>query len=436
MSRYRAWGYTPTDIPQALIPQWAVDTSDLMQARGGQSILPFGNGRSYGDSCLNKEGLLLDSVHLDHIQSFDTNTGELVAESGCTLQTLLSVIVPQGWFLPVTPGTSFVSLGGAVANDVHGKNHHQDGTFGCFVNFVDLVRSDGSIKRCSQNDNPQLFEATIGGMGLTGFITSVSIQLIPINSANMDVRVDRFNGLDEFAALSQTNMADYQYTVAWLDCAATGRDFARGVFLSANHASAGDYKKPTKKQPISMPVTLPSWGLNKYSVGAFNSLYYWRHKRVHARTITQHYQPYFYPLDSIENWNRIYGSKGFFQYQFVVPCDALLELESILRGIVDSGLGSFLAVLKEFGEIESPGMMSFPRAGYCLALDFANRGKKTETLVKSLDEQVRQCGGAAYPAKDRLMSANSFTAYFPRVEEFKQYIDPAFESDFWRRVSG
>lgn len=433
---YRAWGYIPDAVQRAESPGWRSDLSGRLQSSSNTSVLPFGNGRSYGDSCLSSMGVLIHSQQLDRFISFNADTGELVAESGVSLSSILSLVVPKGWFLPVSPGTSFVTLGGAVANDVHGKNHHCDGTIGRHISSFDLVRSSGEELTCSRTSNAELFSATIGGLGLTGFVTTITVQLIPIKSSQMNVRVDVFNGLQEFAALSTARMSDYQYTVAWLDCVASGPRFARGIFLSANHSDAGALEAAAQKTKVSIPLALPAWALNARSVGAFNSVYFSRLARRDKQQFNQHYQPYFYPLDAVGHWNRIYGSKGFYQYQFVVPVEAIDTLDAMLRKIVDSGMGSFLAVLKEFGDIESPGMLSFPRKGFCLALDFANRGARTVALINALDEQVMACGGAAYPAKDRLMSADAFAQYFPRMNEFKAHIDPNFSSDFWERVSG
>ena len=431
-TRYRSWGLV-TDEPQiAQAPTWA---SDALQLPAGKTLLPFGNGRSYGDSCLNTGGELLDSKALDRFISLDTQSGVLVAEPGVTLNNILQHVVPLGWFLPVSPGTSYVTLGGAVANDVHGKNHHRDGTFGNFVHEFTVLRSDGTHLVCSASENTKMFNATLGGLGLTGVITRITLQLIPINSAYLDVHMAVFRGIDEFQVLSDKYRNDYQYTVAWLDCASGGKQFARGIFMAANHASSGALQPGPKAPRLSIPFNFPRWVLNRYSIKAFNELYFRWQRSLTTQPQTQHYQGFFYPLDAIGSWNRIYGAAGFHQYQFVVPFDKADVLESILYDIVDSGMGSFLAVLKEFGDVPSTGMLSFPRPGLCLALDFADRGARTIRLIQNLDAKVRAAGGAAYPAKDRLMSADSFEHYFDRLSEFKQYVDPAFSSGFWRRVT-
>lgn len=440
---YRSWGHIPTVKPLAVQPAWR--PSKLVDvSQGARSVLAYGNGRSYGDSCFNSKGLLIDTRALDKLILFDRETGTLRAEPGITFSEILAIIVPNGWFLPVTPGTSFVTLGGAIANDVHGKNHHCDGTFGRFVERLSLLRSDGSTYECSATSNTDLFNATIGGIGLTGLIVDATIKLMPIKNRYLDVQVDTFVGLDEFVQLSESRVKSHRYSVAWLDCAARGEKFARGVHLCANHAESSELKintgdTSTQDSPmprLKIPFNFPSKALNRISVSAFNSLYFHKHLRLDGKRIQQHFSPFFYPLDSIGQWNRIYGASGFHQYQFVVPLDELSVMERILKRIVDAGMGSFLAVLKIFGNIPSPGMLSFPREGICLALDFADRGARTVTLINAIDAEVREAGGAAYPAKDRLMSQLSFAAYYPTLDQFSALVDPGFQSDFWRRVHG
>ena len=407
---------------------------------GEQSVLPFGNGRSYGDSCLNTAGTLLDARGLDRFIELDTQAGLLTAETGLTFQQILQHIVPKGWFLPVTPGTQFLTLGGAIANDVHGKNHHVAGTFGRHVKHLELLRSDGSRLTCSETQNSELFAATIGGLGLTGLILSAKIQLIRIDSAFMDVETIPFRGLEAFRTISAES-AGFDYTVAWLDCVSGGDNYARGLFYRARHsaAKAGDElgrERSARKSKLAIPFNFPSLALNGLSIKLFNELYYRSNskKAEQGGLSRDHYQPYFYPLDSIGNWNRIYGSKGFYQCQFVVPSESE-SLAVILQTIVNSGMGSFLAVLKEFSDLSSPGLLSFPRPGMCLALDFSNRGLKSRTLIENIEKLVVGAGGAVYPAKDRLMSAAAFRTFFPAHEQFARWIDPAFSSDFWRRVS-
>lgn len=399
-------------------------------------MLPFGNGRSYGDSCLNSTGLVIDSRNLDHVIKFDRNTGRIRCESGLLFDALHGITLPAGWFVPVTPGTSYLTVGGALANDVHGKNHHRDGCFGNHVLAFELCRSDGSRVVCSPESNQHLFAATIGGLGLTGLITWVEFQLLAIQSPMMDVNTRVFYGLDQFMALSAESHDSHQYSVAWLDCVAGGKNFGRGIFIQANHSnrSRSDLTVP-RSSGLPVPIDFPGWALNSVSVRAFNELYFHKHRLFSLGDSSQAYQSYFYPLDSLQHWNRIYGCKGFYQYQFVVPSSNIEALTEILQRIVYSGQGSFLAVLKLFGDRASPGLMSFPKEGPCLALDFPNKGKKTLELLDELDAIVMAANGCVYPAKDNRMSAAAFKQYFPQMSEFAHYTDPAFSSDFWRRVS-
>ena len=434
MSTYRSWGYIPPVEQKAMRPSW----KDLHLDKNQNCWLPYGNGRSYGDSCLNSHGQLIDCRSLNKFINFDTKHGILQCEAGVTFNEILDTIIPTGWFLPVTPGTKYVTVGGAVANDVHGKNHHQDGTIGRYVLKFELLRSDGERLVCSPKNNHNLYNATIGGLGLTGLITWVEIKLIAINSSLLDVEILPFRGLQDFLALSEESNAQFKYIVAWLDCVADGKNFCRGLFMRANHRSVSepDNFRNKKNSHLKVPVNFPRWSINRHSIGAFNSFYYYVNKRKSGKLNVQHYDSFFYPLDSIEHWNRIYGGQGFYQYQFVVPLSETRAMEEILRKIVSSGLGSFLAVLKEFGNLESPGMLSFPRPGICLALDFSNRGKFTLRILEELDELVIAAGGAVYPAKDLRMSATAFHAFYPQVSKFTNFIDPKFSSDFWQRVHG
>lgn len=400
------------------------------------TVLPRGNGRSYGDSCLNDQGTLLVTRTLDRYIQFDPATGLLECEAGVLLSEILDLAVPQGWFLPVTPGTKFVTVGGAIANDVHGKNHHKAGTFGRHVLEFELLRSDGSRRTCSPEQYSEWFAATIGGLGLTGLVTRAKIQLRRVAGPWMSCEVRRFDDLPGFFRMSQDSDRDYEYTVAWIDCASQGKSFGRGIFTRANHAPANPDSRPrAPSRRLRVPLTPPVSLINPLSLRAFNALYYHR-RRISISHVTMHYEPHFYPLDSIGDWNRIYGPHGFMQYQCVVPPNASLDcMEMLLRTIASSGEGSFLAVLKQFGNIASPGMLSFPRSGATLALDFSNRGPRTLALLNRLDDIVASAGGAVYPAKDARMPARHFKQYFPAWETFSHYIDPKFSSSFWRRVT-
>lgn len=396
----------------------------------GLSLLPHGMGRSYGDSCLNDGGRLLLTRGLDRFIAFDSANGRLRCEAGVTLAEIIAFALPRGWFLAVTPGTKFVTVGGAIANDVHGKNHHRAGSFGNHVRAFELLRSDGSRRLCSASENADWFAATIGGLGLTGLITWAEIQLRAVSSPELEVETLRFGHVREFFELSRASETSHEYTVAWIDCLAKGARLGRGLFLRANHAVDGELRSERLQPPrLSLPFTPPFSQINRLSLGAFNALYYrlgWPGQRQ------QHYGSYFYPLDGIGHWNRLYGPRGFFQYQCVVRDEAaIIEL---LEAIAASGRGSFLVVLKAFGDVRSPGLLSFPRPGYTLALDFPNRGADTARLFEKLDAIVGAAGGAIYPAKDARMPAWMFKAGFPNWQRLEQMRDPAFSSSFWRRV--
>lgn len=399
-----------------------------------EPMLVYGNGRSYGDVCLNDGGALLRSRGLDRFIAFDPVSGRLQCEAGVLLGEILHVLVPRGWFLPVTPGTRFVTVGGAIANDVHGKNHHDAGSFGDHVLAFELLRSDGSRMRVSREGNAPWFAATVGGLGLTGLITQVELQMQAVANPYMETRSQRFSNLDEFWSLDDQLRGQWPYTVAWVDC--LGRQRGRGIYSMGRHAPDGDleqqprWREKTRNIPVDPPISL----VNGLSLRLFNALYYRQPIAAESRLV--HYQPWLYPLDAIQNWNRIYGRKGFYQYQCVLPfAHGRTALSELLDSIAASGQGSFLAVLKTFGEREAPGLLSFVRPGVTLALDFPNQGRQSLKLFERLDAIVSEAGGALYPAKDARMPSAMFRSGFPQWERFSQFVDPAFSSGFWRRVN-
>jgi FAD/FMN-containing dehydrogenase len=439
-----SWGRYPRVKPgdQRVLPiSWR--TEPLPMAGPGCSVLPFGLGRSYGDGCLNRGQALIPTSGLDRFIDFDPASGLLTCEAGVSLDDILRLVVWQGWFLPVTPGTRFVTIGGAIANDVHGKNHHTAGTFGRHVRRFELLRSDGTRRVCSPTENADWFAATIGGLGLTGLITWAEIQLARMHNPFILQETVPFGDLEEFFRINQESERDFVYTVAWVDCLARGRKLGRGLYYRGNPAPPRWEALPlarsrlTRRGGLSVPFNLPSFTLNRLTVSAFNFLYYHR-QRGRASTRLVHYDPFFYPLDSVYAWNRIYGRRGFLQFQCVVP---LGEAESgamreLLTRISRSGMASFLAVLKTFGALESPGMLSFPRPGVTLALDFAFQGERTLALFSELERTTREAGGAVYPAKDACMTPESFAAAYPELPRFRSFVDPAFSSSLWRRVMG
>jgi FAD/FMN-containing dehydrogenase len=430
--RYASWGRYPDGRPARVERlAWSDSIPDL--ATADQSVLAYGLGRSYGDVCLNAGGVILDTTGLDRIIEFDRIEGVVRAEAGVTLAEILSLVVPAGWFLPVTPGTKWVTLGGAVANDVHGKNHHAAGTFGRHVRRLGLVRSTGERLELTPADD--LFRATVAGLGLTGLITWVEFTLQPITSDLIRATNSPFRSLDEFYALSAAAGARSPYVVAWLDSLSPD---GRGVLMEGRHAGTGRLPPPEDEPPrarASLPFDAPSWALSRPVVRAFNAVYSRRQTRMGS--FTTHYEPFFYPLDVVDSWNRGYGRRGFHQHQSVLPLEAgeaPAALE-ILRRVARSGAASFLTVAKIFGDIASPGLMSFPREGVTLSLDFPRRGDETTRLLRGLDDIVREAGGRVYPAKDACMTPSSFRAFFPQWETFAGYLDPAFSSSFWRRVT-
>ncbi|HEU5228655.1 MAG TPA: FAD-binding oxidoreductase [Ktedonobacteraceae bacterium] len=432
----QSWGRYPKLKPSRVIPiYWRNEIPDLSLLK--EPVLPYAYGRSYGDSCLNESGIALDMSHLTRFIAFDEETGLLRCEAGVSLAQVLELTVPRGWFLPVTPGTKFVSVGGAIANDVHGKNHHVAGTFGCHVTRFELLRSSGERLICSPSENVELFRATIGGLGLTGIILWAEFRLKPITGPFIAMERIRYSSLKEFMEISDASDQDYEYTVAWVDCLASGQQIGRGLFMRGNHDRSEQYagKQAPGKLPLAVPLDFPSFVLNTLTVKAFNTAYYHAQRSKVIRKVVP-YDPFFYPLDSIHQWNRMYGSRGFMQYQCVVPFENGYEVMlDILSRISRSGEGSFLAVLKKFGAIPSPGLLSFPSPGLTLALDFSNNGQKTLQLFEDLDRIVRRNGGSVYPAKDARMTPESFQTYFPQWHEFEPLIDPKFSSSFWRRVT-
>ncbi|MCC7516401.1 MAG: FAD-binding oxidoreductase [Pseudomonadales bacterium] len=409
---------------------WRCDSLPTVET----SLLPFGLGRSYGDSCLNEHGVLLHASALNRFIAFNRETGLLRCEAGVSLADILALSVSQGWFLPVTPGTKFVTVGGAIANDVHGKNHIAAGTWGRHITAFELLRSNGERLLCTPTQNAHLFRATIGGLGLTGFITWAEVQLSPVCNAFVNDESYQCQNLDHCLQWFEQSRASHQYRVAWLDCLTTGSALGRSIFSRANHCQ--DPALPKQHHPrrkLSVPITFPPRVLNRYTVQGFNALYFRKLNGVRKNSRLD-YDSFFYPLDSIHHWNRIYGPKGFLQYQCVLTKDTRDALHVLLRRIAASGQASFLSVLKEFGDLPSPGMLSFPRRGYTLALDFANRGQETLKLLNDLDAIVREAEGAVYPAKDARMSAAMFRESFPALNNFAAHIDPLFSSSFWCRV--
>jgi FAD/FMN-containing dehydrogenase len=431
---FESWGRYPAYDATLKPLHWQ---GDFPAAIAGvhTGALAVGMGRSYGDVCLLKDGTLLPTTSMDRLLAFDTATGLLTAEAGITLAQILAFAVPRGFFLPVTPGTKYVTLGGAIANDIHGKNHHVAGTFGSHVTQFELVRSDGTRLHCSPTENPDYYAATIGGLGLTGVITWAQLRMKPIVTRMIDYQGIQFHGIDEFLELTQ-QAANVEYTVSWIDCTSTGKNFMRGVFMQGDHSQVPAPLKPSAKPKLVFPFELPGFALNRMSVGAFNALYF--HKQMKPRvSALQDYEPFFYPLDIALHWNKMYGKRGLLQFQYAMPWEHAREgTVAVLQEVAKSGLASFLAVLKVFGDVPSPGMMSFPKPGITLALDFPIKPEKSFALFDRLAAMTLEFGGRLYPAKDARMTAPQFQAFYPQWETFARYKDPALTSSFWERVTG
>jgi FAD/FMN-containing dehydrogenase len=428
---FNSWGRYPRSsqtTEMSLVWRNPESVASYLKAVGEKGVLPVGLGRSYGDVCLNNGGTLLRMHNLDKFIAFDRQTGVLRCEAGVSLEQILALAVPAGWFLPVTPGTKFVTVGGAIANDVHGKNHHGGGTFGCYVLEFELLRSDGSLVVCSPEKNISLYQATIGGLGLTGTILTAVVQLKKIDSPFIAMDSIKFESLEEFFDISGRTSDDYEYTVSWIDCLTPG-SAGRGIFMGGNHTAAIGAKPLSMKAEI--PLNLPELCLNPLSMKLFNQLYYNKQRQKSIRKIV-HYDPFFYPLDAVLKWNRVYGKRGFLQFQCVMSKESFPNL---FREVLSSSAGSFLAVLKEFGSKPSPGLLSFPQSGVTLALDFAFRGEETIKLLRRFESIVCEAGGRIYPAKDAVMAAESFEKFFPGLGEFTCKRDPAHTSSFWRRVT-
>ncbi len=407
--------------------------SDLRRGNvASTSWLARGNGKSYGDSAHNQSGMLVRAKEQARIVSFDPGTGVLTAEPGITLGDIILGIAPHGWFLPVTPGTKHVTLGGAIANDVHGKNHHRRGSFGCHVISFDLLRSDGTVRNCSANENSALFRATIGGFGLTGLILSAKVQMMRVGATDVTETVSSFGSIAEYLDLTAGADAANEYAVAWID--QLSKD-GRGVMLAANHCTDGLFRPHRAKPRISVPLQPPFTCLNGTSLKAFNALYFNAKRRKQVPSSVS-YDGYFYPLDQIGNWNYLYGSKGLYQHQSVVPIEAAEEvLPVLLEASRSAGQASFLTVLKRFGDVSSPSLTPFARPGYTLTLDFPNRGAKTLKLLAELDRITIAAGGAVNAYKDARMSPQTFASSYPAWRDLEALRDPAFNSDFWARTA-
>ncbi len=426
------WGNVPIERCQVFRPETLAVTQTLVTTGAPRSYIPRGLGRAYGDAALNKQGGVTVQTGLNHFLAFDEETGILECEAGVSFAEIIRHLLPLGWFLPTTPGTKFVTVGGAIAADIHGKNHHVSGSFGNFVLDLTLLTATGDLLLCSPTRNAEIFWATVGGMGLTGVVVQARIQLTKVESAYVDVVYRRTASLDE--ALEHFSATDhaYHYSVAWVDSFASGASLGRSVLMLANEAKAISLPKAVAGRPFSLPekhgITIPfpcpSLLLNPLSLKLSNSMYYAVHRD--SRQVVD-YDAFFYPLDKIHSWNRLYGRRGFVQYQALFPKEtARRGLIELLEKISSSRKASFLAVLKGSGAANQS-FLSYLYPGYTLALDFPNTGDDLRKLLRQLDDILLRHGGRLYLAKDAMMTADAFAAMYPRLREFKEVkakVDP------------
>jgi len=406
---------------------------------GGIPVLARGLGRAYGDAAVPARpgALVLETSRADRVLAFDTERGLLTCEAGLSLAEILRVFLPRGWFPPVTPGTRFVTVGGCVACDVHGKNHHRDGSFGAFVERVVLQVADGRVVECGPARERELFLATVGGMGLTGLITEVTLRLRPVESGWMIVESERVAGLGPMLDGLRAAATEWPYTVGWIDCLAGGGDLGRGILLLGRHASSSEAPAAPPRTPrrLRVPLDAPEWLLSPALMRRFNAAYYqmrgqmrgparaWMRGRDGGTAQAVTFDSFFYPLDAVGEWNRLYGPRGFLQYQCVVPRAAgAAAVAEILGRVARAGAASFLAVVKAFGP-ESDAYLSFPLEGTTLALDLPYRGPRTESLVHELNAVVIEAGGRIYLAKDAVTREGDFARMLPRLEAWRKVRD-------------
>ncbi len=438
------WGRTAPSGADVVAPVGADEVGAVVTGPLPRGVLPRGLGRSYGDAAQNAGGRVVDMTGMTGIQAFDASTGVLTADAGLSLDALMRLVVPAGWFPPVSPGTRLVTLGGALAADVHGKNHHVDGAFANGVLGFELVTPDGAVHRVDPDGDPDVFWATAGGMGLTGVIRRVTLQLKPITTSRMVVDTERTVDLDDLLARMEERDHAYRYSVAWIDLVSR-RHRGRSVLTRGDHAEVEGLSPLQRGAPLtydpsalaSVPPGIPSGLLNTATVAAFNEAWYRRHP-VHRTGEGQTIPAFFHPLDGVRDWNRVYGRRGFLQYQFVVPFGAEETLRGIVHDIADARMPSFLAVLKRFGP-GNAGHLSFPMAGWTLALDIPAGVDGLEALLAGFDERVVAEGGRVYLAKDSRLDAAMVPAMYPRLDEWRAVrdrLDPGgvLTSDMDRRL--
>jgi decaprenylphospho-beta-D-ribofuranose 2-oxidase len=420
LEKIGGWGRHPVREGRVVRPE------RLMLPGGAVPLLPRGLGRAYGDAAVpaSAEGLVIETARADRILDFDPASGLLTCEAGLSLAEILRVFLPRGWFLPVTPGTKFVTVGGCVATDVHGKNHHRDGSFGGFVERLRLRVADGRLVDCGPRVERELFLSTVGGMGLTGLIVEVTFRLRRVESPWMVLDAKPVEGLDEMLDGLRASARDWTYTVGWIDGLARGRALGRGVLMRGRHASQRESggRRPRPRRALRVPWDAPEWLLNPAFMRLFNRLYHARHGTMREPGLVSCEQ-FFYPLDALHEWNRLYGARGFLQYQCALPRAAgTAPVRALLAMLAAREAASFLAVIKDFGP-DAEAYLSFPLPGTTLSLDLPYRGPDTEALVHELNRTVIQAGGRIYLAKDAVTRAEDFALMMPRLDQWKALRD-------------
>jgi decaprenylphospho-beta-D-ribofuranose 2-oxidase len=447
------WGRTAPTRASVLEPAGPGDVRALIDGAGERGVIARGLGRAYGDAAQNAGGRVIDTTALDRVRAIDVESGVATVEAGVSLDHLTDLLLPLGWFVPVTPGTCFVTIGGAIASDVHGKNHHRDGSFCEHVLSIVLETPAGERLTLTPRETPDEFWATAGGMGLTGVVVEATVQLMRVESASVVEDVERASDLDDVMARMEARDHEYRYSVAWIDCLARGRRLGRSVLLRGDHASAeqaaaGGARGPSGRSarsralsrrrglPLAAPPWVPNGLLRKQTIAAFNEAYF-RHAPREERGRLVSLDSFFYPLDSVRGWNRMYGSRGFLQYQFVVPHGREDALRSALERLSGAGVPSFLAVLKRFRD--QPGLISFPMAGWTLALDMPAALPGLGPLLDSLDELVAEAGGRVYLSKDSRLRPDLLETMYPQLPRWREVqarLDPqsVMRSDLSRRL--
>jgi decaprenylphospho-beta-D-ribofuranose 2-oxidase len=428
------WGRTAPSAAMRRRPSSVEAGAALLASAGDRGALPRGLGRSYGDVAQNGGGLVLDMTALTGIERFDRGAGTITALGGTSLDTIVRTVVPAGWFLPVTPGTRFVTLGGAIANDVHGKNHHRDGAFGAHVLSFDLLTADGAVRTVSPGSDA--FAATVGGIGLTGVVVRASVRLLPIETASVRVDTERARDLEDLLARMEAGDDAYRYSVAWIDCLAGGRSLGRGVLTRGDHANASELSARIARDPLLFaPRTLPAIPagvprvVSAASARAFNEAWFRRAPRERHGAL-QPLGPFFYPLDAVGAWNQLYGRHGFVQHQFVVPFGQETVLQHAIERLVARRVASLLGVVKRFGT--GTGLLSFPIEGWTLALDLPAAQPGLRSVLAGIDREVAEAGGRVYLAKDARLAPSLLPAMYPGLDRWRALRDRLDPGHVWR----